>query len=258
MLNPITGGLVLVLAFVASTSDAAEPIQPKQESAQTPEAVVLPTPPNRPVPSRKRLRAMVDRTADSFGVERALAHALVAAESGYNPHAVSRAGAVGLMQVMPATAADYGVRQVDTLFDPATNLRVGMRHLARLIRRHGIGKAVMAYNAGEGALARSNGFVTYAETQRYTHRVLTGYLRAKGLKPYSKEARTLTGVTLTPAMASAGGSGPQRRLLRRVDASRLSLRIRPTLSRRALSPSAHRVGPESQPMFVLDPAARTD
>ncbi len=257
MRNPLIIG-TLSLALLATTAlGAPDPAAPSAEPAAAAKPLALPTPPNRPVPGRKQLRAMVDRTADSFGVERVLAHELIAAESGYNPHAVSRVGAVGLMQVMPATATDYGVHQVDDLFNPATNLRVGMRHLARLIRKLGIGKAVMAYNAGEGALARGNGFVAYPETQRYTHRVLSGYLRKKGLQPYSLEARALTGVTLTPAMAQAGGTRSRGRLLRRVDASRLSLRIRPTLSGRALSPSAHRVGPESKPMFVLD-AARTD
>jgi hypothetical protein len=257
MPNRMLTGLICLSLVATSALGASDPEESSAEPASSGEVLVLPTPPNRPVPSRKQLRAMVDRGADRFGVERTLAHSLVAAESNYDPHAVSRAGAVGLMQVMPSTAADYGVTRIDDLFDPATNVRVGMRHLARLIRQHGIGKAVMAYNAGEGALGRGNGFVSYPETQRYTHRVLTGYLRKKGLKPYSLEARSLTGVTLTPAMARAGSSGSGGRLLRRVDGSRLSLRIRPTLSSQALSPSAHRVGPDSQPMFVLDPA-RTD
>jgi hypothetical protein len=257
MLNRMIAGLFCLAIVTTSASGASSPAESSAQPAESAKPLVLPKPPDRPVPSRKRLQAMVDQGADRFGVERALAHSLVSAESNYNPHAVSRAGAVGLMQVMPATAADYGVTQVDHLFDPATNVRVGMRHLARLIRRYGIGKAVMAYNAGEGALDRSNGFVTYSETQRYTHRVLTSYLRKKGLKPYSTEAHALTGVTLTPAMARAGSSGSRGRLLRRIDGSRLSLRIRPTLSIQALSPSVHRVGPDSQPMFVLDPA-RTD
>jgi hypothetical protein len=257
MRNPMIAGFICLSLVAASALGASSPEESAADSAGAGKVRVLPTPPNRPIPSRKRLRTMVDQGADRFGIERALAHSLVSAESNYNPHAVSRAGAVGLMQMMPATAADYGVTRAEDLFDPATNVRVGMRHLARLIRQYGIGKAVMAYNAGEGALDRGNGFVTYSETQRYTHRVLTGYLSKKGLKPYSLEARALTGVTLTPAMARAGGTGSRGRQPRRVDGSRLSLRILPTLSSRALSPSMHRVGPESQPMFVLDPA-RTD
>jgi hypothetical protein len=231
------------------------------ESASLPAVSVLPQPPNRSRPSRARVDQLIKRYAKRYGVENALIHSVVRAESGYNAHAVSTAGAIGLMQIMPATGADYGVGSADKLFDAQTNLRVGIRHLKRLVNRYGIGKAVMAYNAGEGTLQRHNGFVTYPETQRYTHRVLTSYLNKKGIGAYSSKARAVTGITLTPAMASAGpraggASGGKRRLLRSVDLSRLSLRVRPSLSDRALDPNAHAVGPESKPMFVLDPAVR--
>jgi soluble lytic murein transglycosylase-like protein len=207
-----------------------------------------------PVPDRAAIDRMIDAMAERYGVERSLVHAVVRAESAYDPHAVSHKGAVGLMQVMPATAADYGVDSVEALFDPRTNLRTGVRHLKRLLQRFGVGRAVMAYNAGEGALERHNGFVSYPETQRYTHRVLSAYLRARGVEPYSLEARALTGVTLTPAMARAQGGGA--RAAPSIDPSRLRLRIRPTLSSRALDPEAHSLGPESKPMFELGP--RTD
>lgn len=216
-------------------------------------ASALPRPPNRPKPSRAAIDKLISRYAKRYGLEHDLVHAVVRAESGYNAHAVSSAGAVGLMQIMPATGADYGVGSVDALFDAPTNIRVGTRHLQRLIGRYGIGKAIMAYNAGEGVLARHNGFVTYPETQRYTHRVLTSYLQKKGVGPYSSKAREITGISLSPAMAAAGGGGGKRRL-GRVDLSTLSLRVRPSLSDRALDPAAHSVVPESQPMFVLDPA----
>lgn len=239
-------------AAAAPAAAAAPPPEPKTRAR--------PVPPAQGAPGRAALHKMIDRAADQYGLERDLVHAVVMAESGYNPHAVSPAGAVGVMQVMPQTAADYGVGSADALFDPQTNIRTGVRHLKRLVNKYGIGKAVMAYNAGEGALERHNGFVTYAETQQYTHRVLSGYLRKKGLTPYSAEGAALTGVVLTPAMASASGGGGgvgrvggrRGKLLRRVDPAKLSLRIRPTLSSRALDPSMLRMGPESQPMFVLD------
>lgn len=242
----------------ATKADAASAVAATPDPDARP-ARTLPVPPRGARPGRAALHKMIDRAADQYGLERDLVHAVVMAESGYDPHAVSPAGAVGVMQVMPATAADYGVGSTDALFDPQTNIRTGVRHLKRLIAQHGIGKAVMAYNAGEGALARHNGFVTYGETQRYTHRVLSSYLRKKGLTPYSPAATALTGVALTPAMASAGGGGaggvgPGRkgRQLRKIDVSRLSLRVRPTLSNRALDPAMHRLGPDSQPMFVLE------
>ena len=235
--------------------DAATALDSAQTAAEA-STSVLPRPPNRPKPSRSAINKLITRYAKRYGLENDLVHAVVRAESGYNAHAVSSAGAVGLMQIMPATGADYGVGSADALFDAPTNIRVGTRHLQRLIGRYGIGKAIMAYNAGEGALERQNGFVTYPETQRYTHRVLTSYLQKKGVGPYSSKAREITGISLTPAMAVAGGgTAGGKRPLRRVDLSTLSLRVRPSLSDRALDPSAHSIGPESKPMFVLDPPA---
>jgi len=240
------------------TGDAATALDSAQTAAEA-STSVLPRPPNRPKPSRSAINKLITRYAKRYGLENDLVHAVVRAESGYNAHAVSSAGAVGLMQIMPATGADYGVGSADALFDAPTNIRVGTRHLQRLIGRYGIGKAIMAYNAGEGALERQNGFVTYPETQRYTHRVLTSYLQKKGVGPYSRKAREITGISLTPAMAVAGGgTAGGKRPLRRVDLSTLSLRVRPSLSDRALDPSAHSVGPESKPMFVLDPPAGKD
>ena len=243
-------GLVVLPTAPAETRRELPGTDAGAGAVAVPEQRVLPRPPSGPVPSRATLVRMIDSAAKRYGVERDLVHAVVRAESGYDPHAVSPAGAVGLMQVMPATATDYGVRSIDDLFDPGTNVRTGVRHLRRLLQKYGIGKAVMAYNAGEGTLERGNGFVSFGETQRYTHRVLTAYLRKKGIAPYSTEARRLTGVILTPAMATAGGGS---RSARRIDVSRLSLRVRPTLSSRALDPAAHRVGPDSKPMFVLEP-----
>ena len=240
------------------TGDAATALDSAQTAAEA-STNVLPRPPNRPKPSRSAINKLITRYAKRYGLENDLVHAVVRAESGYNAHAVSSAGAVGLMQIMPATGADYGVGSADALFDAPTNIRVGTRHLQRLIGRFGIGKAIMAYNAGEGALERHNGFVTYPETQRYTHRVLTSYLQKKGVGPYSSKARQITGISLTPAMAVAGGgTAGGKRPLRRVDLSTLSLRVRPSLSDRALDPSAHSIGPESKPMFVLDPSAGKD
>lgn len=247
------GAMLLSLSLaLPAASEISRPEQARNaaDASAATTAVSLPMPPDVPVPGRAALIRIIERAAQRYGVETDLVHAVVRAESGYDPHAVSPAGAVGLMQVMPVTAADYGVGSVDALFDPDTNVRTGVRHLKRLLGKYGIGKAVMAYNAGEGALERGNGFVRYAETQRYTHRVLTSYLGKKGVAPYSAKARQLTGVTLTPAMARAGSG---RQVLRRIDVSKLSLRVRPTLSSRALDPAMHRAGPESKPMFVLEP-----
>jgi hypothetical protein len=220
-----------------------------------------PRPPAKATPKRSELIQMINQQARHYGVEQSLVHALIRAESNYNPHAVSNAGAIGLMQVMPATAADYGITSAEALFDPLTNVRVGLRHLKRLLAQYSIGQAIMAYNAGEGALERSQGFVSYPETQRYTHKVLTDYLNQKGIAPYSPQARQAIGMTLTPAMAQARPSSSASRLKqlpRSAKAlSQLSLRLHPNLfegalTARALDPALHQTHVHSKPMFILE------
>lgn len=254
--EPTASGAVDAAGFAGSTDQAPPvamipetPVAPTEAAAAPPGSVILPRPPGAPIPSRAALTAMVERSANRHRLDLDLVHALIRAESAYDPHAVSHAGAVGLMQVMPATAADYGVASVDALFDPGTNLDTGMRHLKRLLDKYGsIGHAVMAYNAGEGALERSGGFVTYPETQRYTHAVIVAYLRKKGIQPYTAQARQLVGIDVTPAMARAssggkgqGGSGTDVaeasgiETLERGPVTRLSSRLAPRLSRRAES-----------------------
>ena len=151
-------------------------------------AVGLETPPPGRISAanKRKLRPMIDAAAKRHGVDRDLVHAVIAAESGYNPAAVSRAGAIGLMQVMPATAADYGVRAAGELFAPETNVNVGTRHLKRLITKYrSVGQAIAAYNAGEDVarLWLSYCFsqepeeyftkVGYRQTRAYLDKVLT-------------------------------------------------------------------------------------
>jgi hypothetical protein len=225
-------------------------------------------PPGVSPPSRAVILPMVDRVADRHGLDRDLVHALIRAESAYDAHAVSRVGALGLMQVMPTTAADYGVASVDALFDPAINLDTGMRHLKRLLARYGsIGPAVMAYNAGEGALERSAGFVTYPETQRYTHAVLVAYIRKKGIQPYTAQAHELVGMDVTPAMANASVAGggrsgrsadseagevPATETQERAPATRLTSRLSPSLSRRSEAEATARAPRPAASQGVLE------
>jgi hypothetical protein len=165
----------------------------------------LPRPPDRPRLDRREVVRMIDRLSREHGLEQPLVHSLVGAESAYDPYAVSPMGAVGLMQIMPATAADYGVNSVDLLFDPEINLRVGMRHLKRLLGKYrSIGHAVTAYNAGEGALERGNGVVTYPETQLYSYQVLGDYLAKKGIEPNTPEARLALGMDMPSDVMPAG------------------------------------------------------
>ena len=123
-----------------------------------------------PRPSMSSLRALVERVAARVGLDARLAQAVVRAESNYDPQAISRAGAMGLMQIMPVVAREYGV--IDP-FDPAQNLEAGMRHLRRLLARFDDPRrALAAYNAGESAVARYGGIPPYRETQNYVRRIL--------------------------------------------------------------------------------------
>lgn len=107
-----------------------------------------------------------------FGLDEAFLRAIIHAESAYNPRALSIAGAQGLMQLMPATANDMGVRDA---FDVDQNIRGGARYLALLLKNFNGDErlAAAAYNAGPGAVQRYSGVPPYAETQVYVERVGT-------------------------------------------------------------------------------------
>ena len=107
------------------------------------------------------------------GVDPRLVESVIRAESAFNPTAVSRTGARGLMQLMPQTAAMLGVRDS---FDPRQNIEGGVRHLRYLLDRYpgNVSLAVAAYNAGEGAVDSHRGIPPFAETQQYVQRVLGG------------------------------------------------------------------------------------
>jgi soluble lytic murein transglycosylase-like protein len=112
----------------------------------------------------------ISSAAAQFGVEEAIVRAIIHAESSYNPGALSRVGAQGLMQLMPATARRFGVNNA---FDPAQNIRGGVQYLGWLLKRFNgdLTLAAAGYNAGEGAVAKYKGVPPYAETQRYVQRV---------------------------------------------------------------------------------------
>ena len=118
----------------------------------------------------------IHAAAKLTGVNTALLRAIIHAESGFNPRALSYKGAQGLMQLMPATAFELGV---DSPFDPAQNISGGARYLAMLLHDyHGDVKlAAAAYNAGAGAVAKYGGVPPYAETQVYVKRVALLYQR---------------------------------------------------------------------------------
>lgn len=108
--------------------------------------------------------------AREFGVEEAIVRAIIHAESAYNPTALSRAGAQGLMQLMPPTARRFGVTDS---YDAAQNIRGGVQYLSWLLKRFNgnLTLAAAGYNAGEGAVDRHGGVPPYSETQYYVKRV---------------------------------------------------------------------------------------
>jgi soluble lytic murein transglycosylase-like protein len=128
----------------------------------------------------EKFDAVIASAAAESDVEPDLLRAVIVIESGFNARAVSRAGAAGLMQLMPSTARRYGV---DDRFDPAQNVHGGARHLRSLISRYDndIELALAAYNAGEDAVDRCGRCIPrYRETQEYVPRVLRMYQRLRG------------------------------------------------------------------------------
>lgn len=115
-------------------------------------------------------REEIAAAAAQFGVDEAIVRAIIHAESAYNPNALSRVGAQGLMQLMPATARRFGVGNP---FDAAQNIRGGVQYLAWLLKRFNgdLTLAAAGYNAGEGAVDKYKGVPPYSETQRYVIRV---------------------------------------------------------------------------------------
>lgn len=114
--------------------------------------------------------AEIAAAARQHGVEEAIVRAIIHAESAYNPNALSRAGAQGLMQLMPATARRFGVGNA---FDAGQNIQGGVQYLAWLLKRFNgdLTLASAGYNAGEGAVDKYKGVPPYSETQRYVQRV---------------------------------------------------------------------------------------
>jgi len=117
-----------------------------------------------------RLSVLVAEAAQAYHVRPELVQAVIDAESRGDPSAVSRAGAEGLMQLMPATSEQYGVFNP---FDPQANVNGGTHYLADLLRRYrgNLRLALAAYNAGPGAVSAARGIPNFGETQAYVARV---------------------------------------------------------------------------------------
>lgn len=134
----------------------------------------------RPARPSEELEAMVNRHADSAALEPRLVKAVIQVESAFNPRARSHKGAMGLMQLMPATAAVYSVSDP---YDPEQNVDAGTKYLRRLIDSlGGLELGLAAYNAGPAAVRRFHGVPPYPETRDYVEKVMRLY---KGDPQYS-------------------------------------------------------------------------
>ena len=113
---------------------------------------------------------IIDAVAAEQQVDVRLVRAVIRTESAYRPTARSRKGAMGLMQLMPGTARQYGVADP---YDPRANIEAGVKHLKALLERYPLTLALAAYNAGEAAVQRFGGVPPYAETRDYVSAILS-------------------------------------------------------------------------------------
>jgi soluble lytic murein transglycosylase len=144
--------------------------------------------------SEQELEPMISRFSRRHQLHPALIRAVIKAESGFDPHAVSRAGAVGLMQLMPQTAVRMDVRD---LYDPEDNIGGGTKYLRQLLDRFrgNLPLALAAYNAGEHAVDRYHTLPPFTETRQYVRKVL-GYYRV-----FLTQDLAATGRLLAPSEA---------------------------------------------------------
>jgi soluble lytic murein transglycosylase-like protein len=127
---------------------------------------------------QKPFHGLVLQASATHGVPPALIHAVIQAESGYNPAATSSRQARGLMQVTPGTGRMVGVENSAALYDPRTNIHAGTAYLRMLMENHDtMDEVLAAYNAGPGNVRRYNGVPPFTETRRYVHEVKRSFVR---------------------------------------------------------------------------------
>jgi soluble lytic murein transglycosylase-like protein len=159
----------------------AEEYVPEVPVPRQAEAVAAPDAPAAVAPAPPTPLELADAAADRYGLPRELIRSVMAAESGFEPLAVSPKGAIGLMQLMPGTAQVLGADP----YDPAQNVDAGARYLRDLLEKYnyGLRHALAAYNAGPAAVDRYNGVPPYRETIDYIGRIEKKLKAAEVIKP---------------------------------------------------------------------------
>ena len=160
-----TGGEIVMDAANVARFAPDEVPYPEPVVEQPAVAAVAPLEPAADVP----YGAIIDKVSAEQGVPAKLVRAVIQVESAYQERARSPKGAMGLMQLMPATAKQYDVRDP---YDPASNIEAGIKHLKGLLQRLPVALALAAYNAGEATVQRFNGIPPYPETRSYVSRIL--------------------------------------------------------------------------------------
>jgi hypothetical protein len=172
----------------AKAANTGEPAPAKQQAASIPFA------------KNPKINEAVEQAARQYDLDPLLVHAVIQVESGYNPYAISHAGAQGLMQLMPATARSLGVRNS---FDVEENIRAGVRHLKDLKETYKDDRlALAAYNAGAGAVDKYQWIPPYPETQEYVYKVGKKYGEAR------RAAATQVAAKPVPAPAQVAAVAP--------------------------------------------------
>ncbi|HXM16501.1 MAG TPA: lytic transglycosylase domain-containing protein [Candidatus Eremiobacteraceae bacterium] len=161
---------------------------------------------NPPVPAAKSpFRDLIEAAASRYSVDAELIASVIAAESNFNPKAISRRNARGLMQLLPETAARLGVHNI---FDPAENIDAGTHYLSDLLTlyRNDLALTLAAYNAGPLRVQQYGRVPPYAETQLYVRRVRTAYAKRKAAVPAGSKTAAVTphDAAPTPTTLPAG------------------------------------------------------
>jgi hypothetical protein len=215
-LTILTGGVALGWAVLSALTARADQIVVILDEHGHKVFVNTGDPPKRPglrsagyrptrelPPPAPEIKSLVEKTANRFQVDPQLVDAVIQVESEYNPRAVSRSGAMGLMQLIPATATRLGVSNP---FDPKQNIEAGVSHLKYLLNLFGgdVALSLAAYNSGVHSVERYGGIPSFEETKHYVHKVWNLYQPGSDLNPSRVNLKQLSKAPIYRYVDTAG------------------------------------------------------